>query len=325
MNIIKLSALLIITIITASCNKHQKRGTTYPDGKPMEEFEVLETKEGSFIKDGSYKTWYPGAIPQVAGEYSQGKKVGNWKEWHPNGQMKSSMNFKDDILDGTYVGWYEGGQKSVEGKYASDHFVGPLTLWYQNGQVSATGNFDEKGKKVGAHVGWYENGIKKEEVIYKAGRRDGQYSFWSDKGKLKVQAMYHNDQLDGEYTEYFDNGNTYKKGSYKDGKQQGSWSIAYQLGRVVLQETYDHGVNVSLVGKWKLNNGSTIEYFRDGTAQLVGAGGIKANKNYYKIEGDQLMYGFRYYSLEKLTPTEYTISASSLFGKKESWTGSKIN
>lgn len=112
-----IKALLIVGISThlISCDKHEKRETKYDNGQLKEQFSVLETEEGSFIKDGDYKTWYDGGQSETEGQYENGKKVGNWKNWYSNGQMKSDLNFVQDTLDGKYAYWYENGQKWTEG------------------------------------------------------------------------------------------------------------------------------------------------------------------------------------------------------------------
>src|ERR1041385_6225678 len=104
---------LVISLLSISCDHHQRRETKYPDGKPMEEFQVVE-KDGNFIKDGEYKTWFQGGQQEISGTYSVGRRTGNWKKWYDNGQMQMDINLKNDTLDGPHLEWYKNGRKSIE-------------------------------------------------------------------------------------------------------------------------------------------------------------------------------------------------------------------
>lgn len=104
----------VILLLAIACTKHEKRETKYEDGQLQEQFFVKETKDGSFIKDGEYKSWYEDGQNQEAGKYSNGVKVGNWKSWHENGQLKFDLNYTNDTLNGKYIEWHYNGQKAIE-------------------------------------------------------------------------------------------------------------------------------------------------------------------------------------------------------------------
>lgn len=176
--------LIALAFLPISCSQHEKREQKYPDGSLQEAFEVIKTENGSFIKDGEYKTWYPGGQPELAGSYISGKKSGNWKKWFENGQMNSDVNYKNDTLDGNYVMWYKNGRKSSEGKKMMDKSVGTLTTWYEDGQMQAQGQFNDQGKAEGAHIFWNNKGTKVAEEHYKEGRLDGEVKYWDQNGKL---------------------------------------------------------------------------------------------------------------------------------------------
>ncbi|CAN5438941.1 hypothetical protein BH09BAC3_BH09BAC3_35980 [soil metagenome] len=53
-NILKYALVALSSVCLFSCDKHEKRQEKYPSGQIMEEFKVLKTDEGSFIRDGSY-------------------------------------------------------------------------------------------------------------------------------------------------------------------------------------------------------------------------------------------------------------------------------
>lgn len=190
--IIKLLAIIGISTTLISCDKHEKRETKYDNGQLHEQFSVLETEQGSFIKDGEYKTWFPSGQPESAGQYEEGKLIGNWKYWYSNGQMKSDYNLVRDTLDGAFIKWYENGQKLIEGTKKMDKEIGSWTSWYENGQMSSKLNYDESGKSEGLQTKWHDNGQKASEENFLKGIKEGEFKFWDNKGKLYVTRTFKN-------------------------------------------------------------------------------------------------------------------------------------
>lgn len=170
--------------ILTSCDKHEKRETKYPNGQIQEQFSVLETENGSFIKDGEYKKCRFDGQPEITGSYNMGKQTGNWKYWYKNGQLKQDCNMTMDSLDGSFISWFPSGQKEMEGKYNRGQPTGPWLGWYKNGQMEYKRNYSSTGKKDGLQTDWYEDGQKACEENYAEGVKEGDMKFWDTKGKL---------------------------------------------------------------------------------------------------------------------------------------------
>lgn len=170
--------------ILTSCDKHEKRETKYPNGQVQEQFSVLETENGSFIKDGEYKKWHFDGQPESSGTYDKGKQTGNWKYWYNNGQLKKDCNMSMDSLDGSFISWFPSGQKEMEGKYNMEQPTGPWLGWYENGQMEYKRNYSAQGKEDGLQMEWHESGQKVCEENYAEGVREGDMKFWDTKGKL---------------------------------------------------------------------------------------------------------------------------------------------
>jgi len=176
--------ILVLASAIVSCSKHEKRETKYDNGQVKEQFLVKETKDGSFINDGEYKTWFENGQSETFGQYADGKKTGNWKKWYKNGQLESDKNYKIDSLDGAFSEWYESGQKIVEGNYKMDKEVGEWTVWFENGQMKLKNLFSINGDYDGKQVTWHKNGVKESEENYSLGKKEGASSMWDDDGKL---------------------------------------------------------------------------------------------------------------------------------------------
>ena len=188
-----LKAILVVGISThlISCDKHEKRETKHENGQLKEQFSVLETEDGSFIKDGDYKTWFDGGQAESEGQYENGKKVGNWRTWYSNGQMESDLNFVSDTVDGKFVNWYENGQKSSEGTTIKSIYVGEYTEWYENGQMKSKFNYKD-GKKEGLQVSWYDNGQKTSEYTIVNGKLEGEFKNWDKDRNATANRIFKN-------------------------------------------------------------------------------------------------------------------------------------
>ena len=188
--IFKLLVIVGISSTIVSCDKHEKRETKYDNGQLHEQFSVLETKEGSFIKDGEFKTWFPSGQPESNGQYEDGKQMGNWKYWYSNGQMLNDCNFVRDTLDGAFIKWYENGQKLIEGTKKMGMEIGPWTSWDENGQMSSKLSYDQDGKSDGLQTKWHNNGQKASDENFSKGIKEGEFKFWDNKGKLYVTRTF---------------------------------------------------------------------------------------------------------------------------------------
>lgn len=230
--------LITITIISISaCNKHELREIKDPiSGQLLEQFQVVENKEGSFIKDGFYKTWFKNGQIESKGLYAENKKDGLWKYWHSNGQIKSEYSFKQDSLDGILKKWYDNSQLSINGKYNNGKLVGEWLTYHDNGQLMSKENYSN-GLKQGLFTSWYMNGQKASKEMYSDGVENGLWSYWDQDGLLNKQEKYKNGKniiliggkwidKDKDEWQFFEDG-TYILTLHKsEQRKKGTWSIS---------------------------------------------------------------------------------------------------
>lgn len=188
------SILVVVLMIVSSCTKHEKREVKYDNGQLKELFIVKEIKDGNFIKDGEYNTWFENGQVGISGQYSNGKKTGNWKSWFENGQIESDHNFSIDSLNGAFAEWYVTGQKLVEGNFAMDKEVGEWTTWFENGQIMHKNKYSKNGDLDGTQISWYENGKKESEKVYSSGKKEGQFTSWDSEGNEIMQRTFEENQ-----------------------------------------------------------------------------------------------------------------------------------
>lgn len=182
--------IIAISVLLISCNKREIREVKDPiSGQVLEQFQVKENKEGSFLKDGFYKSWYNNGQIECNGNYSVNKKTGLWNYWYSSGQIKSEYSFKEDSLNGDFKKWYENAQLKIEGKYDFGNLIGEWTSYHDNGQVSAK-EYYTNDLREGHFTTWYSNGQKESEGDFLKNEMEGTWTFWDQDGVLNKQAVY---------------------------------------------------------------------------------------------------------------------------------------
>lgn len=156
---------LFIALILSSCKKREVR-EEWIDDHLIEQFYVIETDNGSFIKDGEYKSWFFSDQIERDGQYEDGIREGNWKGWYGNGQIEFDCNYVNGI------------------------FVGSFVKWHKNGQVSYQETYDNKGNLNGTQTYWHSNGEKSKEATYVNGIKDGTYRTWDSDGYLSIDKVF---------------------------------------------------------------------------------------------------------------------------------------
>jgi antitoxin component YwqK of YwqJK toxin-antitoxin module len=67
-------------------------------------------------------------------EDESGKKQGEYKLWHVNGQLREHCYYVDGNLHGEYKWWHLNGQLSQHCYYVDGKRHGEYKLWYSDGQ-----------------------------------------------------------------------------------------------------------------------------------------------------------------------------------------------
>jgi antitoxin component YwqK of YwqJK toxin-antitoxin module len=222
--------------------------------------------------------------------YKNGEKHGVSTEWHKNGQLKSTENYKDGSYGkhGKWTQRHDNGQISSEGYYKNDDQVGEWTYWYDNGQTKEEINFNNgestswyssgklksKGSyfngstvvsrqynKQGKWTYWYEGGQKKSEEYYKDAAQDGEWVEWYKDGQLKSQTNYKARSvgwrnlynLHGKWTEWYADGQIKSEANYKNGEKHGKRAKWSQDGQLKSETHFRSGYEKGLVNTIKHN------------------------------------------------------------------------
>ena len=230
--------LLLMLIIISSCDKHEIRKELYAFSEnPKEEYQVLETDNGSFVKDGNYKSWFENGQIRERGQYELNKQIGEWIGYYKNGNRSEVGRYMDGKKEGKWQTWFSSGELGSEENFAMDQTEGEQKTWYKNGQLKV--------------VKLYENNI-----------RTGRWEEFDIEGNLRRIYNHHNGldtalvgkwyvkqtkftiefNADNTCAQYRKGGKNYRKGKYElNGKYLKYLNARYEIREL----TEDHYVMVS--------------------------------------------------------------------------------
>lgn len=130
--------------------------TTYPFGKHSYYW------YNSLYKIFEYKT----ALCETDLRYSSDIKVGEARQWHTNGQLKSLCNFANagtkenfqktycygNFKDGIFKEYYDNSSPKIIGQYKNGYRCGEWKIYLDNGNLHSTVTFGENEKKLNHNI-----------------------------------------------------------------------------------------------------------------------------------------------------------------------------
>jgi antitoxin component YwqK of YwqJK toxin-antitoxin module len=194
---------------------------------------------------------------------NKGLKQGGWKDFYPNGSIKSEKTFKDDLIHGYYKEYdnrgkliltmlYENGSivKSrvedepdieISNKYDTDGkliYSGPFR---NNVPVGIHREYGKDGKVINAFI-YNDNGLMLSEgVVDDAGNRNGKWKDLYSNGKVQSQGQFTDNRRSGLWKFYKISEKIEQTGSYNNGRPDGVWKWYYENGNLIREEEYFQG------------------------------------------------------------------------------------
>ncbi len=193
----------------------------------------------------------------------KGRRQGKWLDYHSNGQIRYTGQFKNNEPIGDFMYYSEDGTLIAKNNYPKNSDIVENEVYSPKGNVVAKGNYVNK-KKQGKWeyfsendgslilVENYDNGLLVgktiaylagtqfviEETEYVNGVKHGLYSRFYDNGVPMIESAYSNDKLNGSYVHYYSNGMVKEEGFFKDGSKIGEWKIYDIEGNLVSTDNY---------------------------------------------------------------------------------------
>jgi antitoxin component YwqK of YwqJK toxin-antitoxin module len=159
------------------------------------------------------------------GEYSNGKKQGEWIYYYPTGQIESRGSYVNDKADGLWEYFYEDGAVSRSGDFLDGVRAGAWKSYYQDGALSSETVFRAG---TGDHREFYSSGKLKLKGSIVGDGREGKWLFYFPDGRKEGECDYHDNK--GIYYGYFPNGSLQTKGPMTGDLKTGTWEIYQEDG-----------------------------------------------------------------------------------------------
>ncbi len=192
------------------------------------------------LKDGPWKEYYPNGVLKSIGTYHTGKRIGDWKFYYPNDQLEQIGSYnKDGKADGAWTWYYATGDLLREETYFNGMIDGFSIEYDEYGVVIAEGEYieDEKEGK------WNFNyGDHKSEGEYSIGMRHGKWKSYYSDGVLNFEGEFIEDNPNGNHTWYWPNGLKKTEGKYIMGLKDGDWNKYNYDGTPFITISYENGV-----------------------------------------------------------------------------------
>ena len=190
-------------------------------------------------------------------------KQGVWKEFYPNGGVRTEKNFKDDQLHGYYKEYdnrgipvltmlYDNGS-IVKSKVEDEPDIEMENRYDQNNKLVYSGPFRNKipvgvhrefgadGKVINAYV-YNDNGLLLSEgIVDESGNRNGKWKDLYPDGIVQAEGQYSDNRRSGVWKFYNSAGKMEQTGAYNNGRPDGLWKWYYENGTLLREEEYFQG------------------------------------------------------------------------------------
>jgi antitoxin component YwqK of YwqJK toxin-antitoxin module len=255
---------------------NRKEGTAviyFPDGKIQQTFAYNGgkkegqskeyDKEGNVITLLEYNNDFLVSREKINRLDNKGLKQGDWKDFYPQGGIKSEKTYKDDLMHGYYKEYdsrgnlvltmlYDNGS-IVKSRVDDESDIEMVNKYDQDGKLIYSGPYRNKvpvgvhreyGKdgKVSNSFIYNDNGLLYSEgVVDEAGKYNGKWKDYYSNGKVQAEGQYADSRRSGVWKFYSVSNKIEQTGSYNNGRPDGLWKWYYDDGSLLREEEYFQG------------------------------------------------------------------------------------
>jgi len=108
-----------------------------------------------------------------------------WRSYYASGNIKSTVNYKDNQIDGASVFYYDNDDHIIRAEvdFNNNKINGLYKEYYTNGNIKVSIEFKD-GIRWGAILYYYRNGQIKTEGQFKNGKQSGKWKYYSKSGEI---------------------------------------------------------------------------------------------------------------------------------------------
>ena len=206
---------------------------------PLFTFSQINQTDTNGLRQGFWQKQQTTGRLIYEGKFKDGKPVGEWKRYHPGGQVKAVINYQTDSDSAFTQLFNESGKKVAEGIYLNEKKTGIWNYFTDNRKVADEQFAD--GEKNGISHKYYETGEVWEKTDWIKGKQEGSYRVFFKNGEPFFQCKMSNNQRNGLCLTYFQNGRVELEANYKNGLRHGEWKYFNQQGEFLYSLKYNEG------------------------------------------------------------------------------------
>jgi antitoxin component YwqK of YwqJK toxin-antitoxin module len=206
---------------------------------PLFTFSQINQTDANGLRQGFWQKQQPNGRLMYEGNFKDGKPVGEWKRYHPGGQVKAIIKYHTDSDSAFTQLFDEWGKKVAEGNYLNEKKAG-LWVYFSEGRKVSDEHFAE-GEKHGKARKYYQTGEVWEETDWISGKQEGSYRVFFQSGEPFFQCKMSNNQRNGLCLTYFQNGRVELEANYKNGLRHGEWKYFDDQGKYLYSLFYNEG------------------------------------------------------------------------------------
>ena len=202
--------------------------TYYPSGnlKSKVNYDLVSGEFFSYDnlkEDGLFESFYENGLPRTIGLYKKGFRVGEWKSYFENGDLKWAGRYK---LDENF--WRANVEEKMLYQEELD-FYGKEGVWRERG-THFLDNYLSDGQDEGRALQNYVPKSSKKKINgFYLGTKDSTWTYYNPDGSVKAKTNYSNHLANGQF-EWFENGEIFAEGTYLDGMRTGEWKVYHSNG-----------------------------------------------------------------------------------------------
>ncbi len=234
--------------------------TNYVDGKASGT--ALEFSEsGNIISEIVYDDGFLKSKKEINRLDESGKKTGYWREYFPNGSLKSETNYKNGEVVGLQKIYDKKGRLKelknyniVKGKstgedveliqlykefYPHSHQAKLVGGFFNDMKQGMFREYNLQGELINGYI--YKNDtVIAEGMILPDGTFDGHWKYYHSNGNIKSEGDYINGAKNGIWTFYYPDGKKQQVGKFKNEIPVGEWKWFYPNGNLRRIEYYNN-------------------------------------------------------------------------------------
>ena len=214
---------------------------------------------------------------------AQGERVGTWKTFHPDGNLKEEKYYRNGLLHGVSRMLSERGIVINERVYREGQLVEEgiqmrvepiaLTSYHEDGVTIRKSGLYLDSIPIGVHIFFNRDGIPERAIHYNSHgvriaegpideneNRTGEWKTYFETGELRASGRRVSDRQHGEWTFYSQDGSRFQVGNFNNGVMEGKWTWFFPSGNIFREEYMARGVP----------NGLSIQYSDSATIVTQG-------------------------------------------------------